>query len=256
MKFFKLHGAGNDFIFFSGIKNISKEKIVELCDRNFGIGGDGVIIIKRSRRHFDFEMKYFNSDGSEADFCANGGRCAVLLAYKLKYFEGNKCRFIAGDGEHSAEILSESNIKLEMKKPESYASGIKFKDIKSEFYFLNTGVEHVVGYYDDISSLDVDTLGRYIRNDHKFSNGTNVNFVQKINKNTLYIRTYERGVEAETKACGTGITAAGYLDMLITDDFRDRTLITINSIYMTVSYSKEKLFLTGPADLVFEGQIS
>ncbi|MBU4486840.1 MAG: diaminopimelate epimerase [Candidatus Delongbacteria bacterium] len=255
MKFYKLHGAGNDFIFFSGVKNIPKEKIIELCDRNFGIGGDGVITINKSRRQFDFEMKYFNSDGSEADFCANGGRCAVLLSHKLKYFEGNKCRFIAGDGNHTAEILSDGNIRLEMKKPESFASGIKFNGIKKEFYFLNTGVEHTVGYFNDIAAIDIDSIGKAIRYNQMFSNGTNVDLVQKINEHTLKIRTYERGVEGETKACGTGITAAGYLDMLLTQDFNERKIITINGVEMTVSLYKEILFISGPVKFVFEGQI-
>ena len=256
MKFYKLHGAGNDFIFLAGSKTIPKEKIVQFCDRNFGIGADGVIIITKLRRHYDFRMKYFNSDGSEADFCANGGRCAVRLAHTLNFFKGNKCTFIAGDGEHFAEILSDGNIKLQMKRPEGYAKGLKFKKAAGEFFFLNTGVEHTVGFFENISELDVEKLGREIRNDARYSKGTNVNFVQKADERTLKIRTYERGVEGETRACGTGITAAGYLDMMISDDFRARKVFTKDGIQLIVSLEKEKLFLSGPAELVFEGKIS
>lgn len=255
MKFYKLQGAGNDFIFLTGLKTIPKEKIVRLCDRNFGIGADGVIILTKLRRQYDFRMKYFNSDGSEADFCANGGRCAVLLAHNLNYFKGSKCKFIAGDGEHIAEILKDGSIKLQMKRPEGYAKGLKFKGVSEEFFFLNTGVEHTVGFFEDISKQNAEKLGRVIRYDARFSKGTNVNFIQKIEKHTLKIRTYERGVEGETRACGTGITASGYLDMILTNDFRKRKLLTRDGIQLIVSLEKDKLFLSGPAELVFEGEI-
>ncbi|HQO09783.1 MAG TPA: diaminopimelate epimerase [Clostridiales bacterium] len=255
MKFYKLHGAGNDFIFLAGNKKITPESIAKICDRNLGIGADGVINIKRSGRQYDFIMKYYNSDGSEADFCANGGRCAVKLAEKLMYFAGNTCRFKAGDGEHYAEILPDGDIKLEMKKPDSYAQGMKFSGVEGEFYFLNTGVEHTVGYFEDISKIDVDRTGKKIRFDGVFSKGTNVNFVQCKKDNTLLIRTYERGVEGETKACGTGTTAAGYLDMMVTGDSSERKVITVLGFELKVSFEKGKLFLTGPAELVFSGTI-
>jgi len=255
MKFYKLHGAGNDFIFFAGIRSLKKDKIIELCDRNYGIGADGIILITKSRSNFDFLMKYYNPDGFKADFCANGARCAVLLAHELNYFKKEKCRFRAGDGEHSAEILSDSRIKLQMIKPVSYAKGLKFGKVKEEFFFLNTGVEHTTGYFNDISKLDINKLGREIRYDPRFSNGTNVNFVQRSGKNILKIRTYERGVEGETRACGTGITASGYLDMMITNDFGIRKIITKDGIEMKVALEKGKLFLSGPAELVFEGVI-
>jgi diaminopimelate epimerase len=255
MKFFKLHGAGNDFIFFTGTDKPDESKIVFLCDRNFGIGADGVIFLSKSRGLHDFNMRYFNSDGSEVGFCANGGRCAVLLAGKVNYFKGQKCSFKAGDGLHDAHILKSGKIKLEMKRPDGYAAGIRFKGIKNKFYFLNTGVEHTIGYYDDIESIDVLSAGWLIRNDLRFSKGTNVNFVQKVSPDILKIRTYERGVEAETKACGTGITAAGYLDMLLSGDFRPRKLITVCGTELEVSLEKEKLYLTGPAEIVFEGEI-
>ena len=255
MKFYKLHGAGNDFVFFAGVRSLKKDKIIELCNRNYGIGADGIIIITKSRSNFDFLMKYYNSDGSKADFCANGARCAVLLAHELNYFKEKKCRFKAGDGEHSAEILSGGSIKLKMKKPNSYTKGLKFGKVKEEFFFLNTGVEHTVGFFEDISKLDVEKMGRVIRYDARFSKGTNVNFIQRLDKKTLKIRTYERGVEAETRACGTGITASGYLDMMLTDDFSARKIITADGIELKVYYEKNKLFLSGPAKLVFEGEI-
>ncbi|MDD3044951.1 MAG: diaminopimelate epimerase [Candidatus Delongbacteria bacterium] len=257
MKFYKLHGAGNDFIFFTGNKVMSGETIQKLCSRNFGIGADGVIIIRKSvSAGIDFTMKYYNSDGSEADFCANGARCSVLLASRSGYFKGNRCTFKAGDGKHESEILPGNKIKLEMKKPEKFAAGLKFKGFSQEFYFLNTGVEHVVGYTSHLDKLDIHNSGSIIRYDSLFSNGTNVNFVERTSPGKLRIRTYERGVEAETRACGTGITAAGWLDMVLTGNFGIRLITTVDGIELTVELENGKLFLTGPAELVFEGRIT
>jgi len=255
MTFYKLHGAGNDFIFFPEMKNIPAEKVRQLCDRNYGIGADGVILINKLHSFCDFKMRYFNSDGSKADFCANGGRCAVLLAKKLDYFKGNKCRFKAGDGEHAAEILNTGMIRMQMTKPASFVKDLIFEGFKNSFYFLNTGVEHTVGYFDDIDIIDINSIGKKIRHDQIFQNGTNVDFVQKTGKYILKIRTYERGVEGETKACGTGITAAGILDMFLTDDFSERKVITANGAEMFVTLKDNRLFITGPAVLVFEGNI-
>lgn len=257
MKFYKLQGAGNDFIFFTGKKILSRETIQKLCSRNFGIGADGVIIIRKSvSAGLDFTMKYYNSDGSEADFCANGARCSVLLASRSGYFKGNRCSFQAGDGKHEAELLPGNKIKLEMKKPEEYAAGLKFKGVSEEFYFLNTGVEHVVGYTSELDKLDIQNLGSIIRYNSLFSKGTNVDFVERISPRKLRIRTYERGVEAETKACGTGITAAAWLDMMLTGDLSKRQITTVDGIELTVEMEKGKLFLKGPAEFVFEGRIT
>ncbi|MCK4980000.1 MAG: diaminopimelate epimerase [Candidatus Delongbacteria bacterium] len=254
MKFYKMHGAGNDFIFFEGVGDISKQEIVRLCDRNLGIGADGIIFISRSNG-YDFKMEFFNPDGSKVDFCANGGRCAVLLASKLGYFLGRNTTFEAGDGIHEAEIFGDNIIKLKMTNPKDFQKDLRFPKIDSNFYFTNTGVEHVVGYFQDISSLDVDELGKAIRYDQRFPNGTNVNFVQKLGDNKLLIRTYERGVEAETKACGTGITAAGIIDMECSENKETRIINTILGYELKVEDIEGSVFLTGPAELVFEGKI-
>jgi len=190
-KFYKLHGAGNDFIFFEGKNDASEKEIIKLCDRNLGIGADGVIFISNSEEH-DFTMEFFNPDGSKVGFCANGGRCSVLLASKLGYFPENKTRFIAGDGIHDAELLENGIVRLKMREPKDFQQDLRFSSIDNDFYFINTGVEHVVGYFNDISTLDIESIGRKIRYDQKFPNGTNVNFVQKINSSELLIRTYER----------------------------------------------------------------
>ena len=254
MKFYKIHGAGNDFIFFEGDSNISQQEIIRLCDRNLGIGSDGLIFISRTEE-YDFKMDFFNPDGSKVDFCANGGRCAVLLASKLNFFSGKNTTFIAGDGVHEAELFDNDIVKLKMIAPKDFQKGLKFTNIDNDFYFINTGVEHVVGYFDDISSFDIHELGKAIRYDQRFPNGTNVNFVQKLSDGQLLIRTYERGVEAETKACGTGITAAGIIDMELSGNNETRNIKTVLGYELTVEDVEGSIFLNGPAELVYEGEI-
>ena len=253
MKFHKMHGAGNDFIFFERDSDISKQEIIRLCDRNLGIGSDGLIFISRTEK-YDFKMEFFNPDGSKVDFCANGGRCAVLLASKLNFFSGKNTTFIAGDGVHEAELLDNDIIKLEMIAPKNFRKDLRFSEIDNDFYFINTGVEHVVGYFDDIRSFDIHELGKIIRYDQRFPNGTNVNFVQKSSEGQLLIRTYERGVEAETKACGTGITAAGIIDMELSGSKETRVIKTVLGYELKVEEIEGSVFLTGPAELVFEGE--
>ena len=255
MKFYKLQGAGNDFIFFTDVFDPQEDKVVFLCDRHFGIGADGLIIITRGFASYDFNIRYFNSDGSEASFCANGARCAVLLAHKLGFFKGRECRFKAGDGFHTASLGVDGYVELQMKEPDGYREGLVFKGVPGSYYHLDTGVDHAVAFFDDIDSLDVDTIGSLVRYQKKFPNGTNVNFVQKNSDGTFNIRTYERGVEAETMACGTGITAAGYLDMMLTGDFSERTFTTVKDIKLKVFMRDGKLRLSGPAEIVFEGDI-
>ena len=254
MKFYKMHGAGNDFIFIEGECYISQQEIVRLCDRNLGIGADGIIFISNSEEH-DFKMEFFNPDGSKVDFCANGGRCAVLLASKLNFFLGRKTIFEAGDGIHEAEIFEDNIVRLKMINPKDFQKGLKFSDTDNNFHYINTGVEHVVGYFDDISLLNIEIIGKKIRYDQRFPNGTNVNFVQKSSDNQLLIRTYERGVEAETKACGTGITAAGIIDMKLSGDKETRAIKTVLGYELKVENIDDSVFLTGPAEIVFEGEI-
>lgn len=258
-----MHGAGNDFIFFEGDPEISSSGIKKICDRNLGIGADGIIFIKKDVK-FDFKMKYFNADGSEADFCANGGRCAVLLASVLKYFKSTHCTFIADDGEHEGSVLESGDILIKMIKAVDFKENISFKEIDNRFYFINTGVEHVVGFYDNIDDVDVNEIGSQIRNDNRFQNGTNVNFVQRSKNNILLIRTYERGVEDETKACGTGIVAAGLIDMKssennelkLAENNESRIIRTVLGYDLTVQKIEGSVFLTGPAELVYEGEIN
>ncbi len=212
MEFYKYQGAGNDFLIAdnrSGAISLSPEEIGRLCDRRYGVGADGLMLLEDSPEH-DFKMVYFNSDGSGGMMCGNGGRCMVAFAADMGC---SSFDFEAADGPHSAQILSasghEKTVRLKMKD----VSGIRMIDGNS--YFLDTGTRHYVRFVPDVAECDVVGEGRRIRNLPEFAPvGTNVNFVSVMpgghseSFRSIMVRTYEKGVEDETFACGTGITAA------------------------------------------------
>ena len=255
ISFSKYNGAGNDFILIDDRKNFivdNKSLISYLCDRHFGVGADGLIILKESN-NYDFEILHYTSDGNLGSLCGNGSRCAVLFAYN-KNIIGRKTVFKAFDGIHSAEILDDELIKMEMNVN---------SDIVSNSYgtWLDTGSPHLVIEKDDIDKLDVNNEGRLIRyNDFYKKEGVNVNFIEKISDDQFKIRTYERGVENETLACGTGSTASA-----ICMNFLGRTKsgkITmkckggdLNVQFNPSNKGYEEISITGPAKLVFDGRI-
>jgi len=259
--FQKWHGAGNDFIIIdnhTGIgSGLSKQDINWLCDRHFGIGADGLMLISPVKG-FDFSMEFFNSDGLPAEMCGNGGRCITAMAHTLGLFEG-KTRFIAPDGEHEAEILSGGWIRLKMKEVNSIEN-IKLDEYPGQnFISLNTGVPHLVWFVDDIENLDVNHYGRSLRNHRHFSPaGTNVNFVG-VSKNTLLVRTYERGVEAETLACGTGNVASAIAAEFLFNKGLSEYNCQARGGSLRVSFLREsvtrfnEVWLEGPAEKVFTG---
>jgi diaminopimelate epimerase len=250
--FSKYQGTGNDFILIDDRFNridLSGAKIKSLCDRKFGIGADGLILLQNDSDS-DFRMTYYNSDGNESSMCGNGGRCITAFAKKLGIINQTTC-FNAVDGIHEANC-NDTSVSLGMKNVSSIE---KFPD----YFFLDTGSPHVVKFIDDIDSFAVVEEAKKIRFSPKFSSiGTNVNFVQMVN-NKLLVRTYERGVEGETLSCGTGVTASALVA-------HHRGLIQRNNIViqtpggelsvqfvMTNPQHYEKIFLTGPATFVFEG---
>lgn len=202
-EFYKYHGAGNDFIIIDDRKKQFPEKdislIHHLCDRRFGIGADGLILLQ-SADGYDFRMVYYNADGNESTMCGNGGRCIVRFANDLGLI-ASEARFIAIDGSHEATLLSDQVI-LKM-------SDVHHLDKIENDYFLDTGSPHYVRYVENLGEFDVFKEGKAIRNTPRFiKEGTNVNFIETISDDQIAIRTYERGVEDETLACGTGVTAA------------------------------------------------
>ena len=204
LSFSKYQGTGNDFILIDNRENkirLSEMQIKQLCDRRFGIGADGLILI-RDLTGFDFEMNYYNADGNESSMCGNGGRCITAFARTLNRIK-DKAIFSAIDGRHEAIVTSEAPFIVKLKM-----SDVTAIEVQKDFVYLDTGSPHYVKFVVDVASFDVVSEGRKIRNSERFrEKGTNVNFVQTTDGG-LIVRTYERGVEDETLSCGTGVTAS------------------------------------------------
>jgi diaminopimelate epimerase len=258
ISFYKYHGAGNDFILIDNrdrsfpYKN-HPEKIEQLCDRHFGIGGDGLILIEHNNG-YDFEMVYYNADGYLGSMCGNGGRCAVAFAHYLDLTSAT-CTFLAADGPHQAEILRPDWVRLQIRD-------ITEIEVGSDFYFLDTGSPHYVRFVEKIEGLDVVAEGRKVRYNDRFKEkGTNVNFVEPIDGG-IKIATYERGVENETLACGTGITAAAIASYHhFKGQLKPPVAVEAKGGQLSVEFEVNKdqftkVWLSGPAEQVYTGQMS
>ena len=202
MKFYKYQGAGNDFVMIDNREQVMQitehKRIEQLCNRRFGIGADGLILIQ-NHPDYDFEMIYFNADGYQTSMCGNGGRCAVAFAKHLGIIN-TKTRFLAIDGEHEAIIEKEDWVELQM-------INVHQVEINEDNFVLDTGSPHYVTFVNDLADINVYQQGRAIRyNDRFHENGINVNIVENTPEG-ISVATYERGVEDETLACGTGVTA-------------------------------------------------
>ncbi len=264
ISFTKMSGAGNDFIIIDGDDNpeflFSEKTIQKLCDRHNGIGADGVILITSSEQ-YDFVMNYYNADGSTGSLCGNGARCAVKFAFNTKRIKDNSARFLSNNSEYCGKILEDGTIRINLNPPYDLRINIQLKAAGKDIaaHFINTGSPHVVIKVEELDNIPIETIGKEIRYLPEFvPGGTNVNFV-KIEKEEIHIRTYERGVERETLACGTGSVAAAII-CHETDGIK--TPVTI------LPRSKDKLFvnfdvrndefsnvsLTGPVKEVFKGQ--
>jgi diaminopimelate epimerase len=212
IKFAKMSGNGNDFIVIdnrNGSVKLTGAGIRALCTNHFSIGADGLILAEKATSGYDFYMKFYNNDGKQAEMCGNGGRCISRFAH-INGFAKKKMRFLAKDGAHDAEIMDNGNVKLRMIDPFDIKPLMKVKASGGVItgFFVNTGVPHFVTVVKNIDSVDVKKLGKELRFHRAFyPAGTNVNFVGKT-AGGFAIRTYERGVEDETLACGTGATAA------------------------------------------------
>lgn len=261
--FYKYQGAGNDFVMIDNRDEkfpVGTQIIKRLCDRKFGIGADGLILLQ-NHEGFDFEMVYFNADGNLASMCGNGGRCTAAFAKQLGI--GNvQYNFIAVDGPHKA-WFDGNKVSLQMKN-------VGQVSVNGSAFVMDTGSPHYVKFMDKIDGLDVFHLGKDIRNNAEFKDkGINVNFVQMDpgNQDHIHIRTYERGVEDETLACGTGIVASALA--LFYQSKQDNTTIRSKKIRVSAlggelevdyDYHPESgfsnIWLCGPAAFVFEGEIN
>lgn len=280
---YKYQGAGNDFVILDNRKadiSLTDQQINWLCDRRFGIGADGLMLLGAApadRPDLDFTMRYFNSDGPEGTMCGNGGRCLVAFAAHMGI---KKFEFNAIDGYHRADVLEYG--------PKRCIVHLKMRDLplldgKSQVhrlddgFFLDTGSDHFVGFVEDVDKYDVDTNGFRLRWDKRFPKGTNVNFVEVVESDRedarrgIKVRTYERGVEAETWACGTGVTASSIASFVNgVKTFTEKDEQGRRRIHFDIQARGDKLavdfiacgddafediYLTGPATKVFETDI-
>lgn len=256
--FVKYQGTGNDFIMLDNRNHLYDEMTIQqiqyLCHRKFGIGADGLIKIN-SADGFDFEVDYYNADGSKS-FCGNGARCSVMFAKSIHAFQGNSTRFLAIDGEHSAEIIQDE-VSLLMQDV------AEVRNLEANTYETNTGSPHYIKFVEDLSNENIVEFGKSIRyNDTYQANGINVNLVESVSDNVVKVQTYERGVEDETLSCGTGVTAVA-LSLAVKENQEGENLVHIETKggKLSVSFDrKEGMFtnihLIGPAMSVFQGEIT
>jgi diaminopimelate epimerase len=262
--FTKASGAGNDFVLVNNITGdpgINFERFaVAVCDRHFGVGADGLIILGKSSRA-DFTMLYYNADGSSGGMCGNGGRCIARFALK-EGVAGKNPRFEALDHIYDAEV-GESSVRLHMKDPADLRRGLVFSPGEKQMKgaFIDTGAPHAVIFEDNLAGLDVTKFGSAIRHDPRFgSPGANVNFVMIRNGSTVELRTYERGVESETLACGTGSVASA---LISSDMYALTSPVTVavrSGESLFVHFRKTgatwtDVFLEGSAHMLFEGRL-
>lgn len=253
--FYKYQGTGNDFVMIDN-RNLffPKERtdlIAFLCDRRFGIGADGLILLE-SDPTLDFKMVYYNSDGNESTMCGNGGRCLVAFAKQLGVIE-NTASFNAVDGVHHASV-KEGLVSLQMTDVSTIRD-------HGNYLFLNTGSPHHVQFVNNLNEMDVNKEGKKLRYGIYGASGSNINFVQQINSGENAIRTYERGVEGETYSCGTGVTAAA-IGIYQTKKQKNLPIVlhTKGGI-LSVRFKESQgvytdIFLEGPATFVYRGEIS
>ena len=258
LQFEKYQGAGNDFILIDGrntdYKKLNKATIAALCNRRFGIGADGLMLVLPLKA-YDFEMVYYNSDGGESTMCGNGGRCIAAFAHSIGA-AGRSMQFLAVDGPHEAHILDTGLVSLHM----SDVAGI---ETRGQDYFLNTGSPHYVSQVADAHKVDTYTEGRKIRYNTEFAaQGTNVNFVSILPENKLEVATYERGVEDETLACGTGVVACSLVAAGKLAIHKGGFDIKVKGGNLHVDFEGaphegfRNIWLTGPAVKVFSGSIN
>ena len=255
IQFFKYQGTGNDFIILDNrdrhYDGLSKEDVAFLCDRRFGIGGDGLMLLNTGEG-VDFVMTYFNSDGRESTMCGNGGRCLVRFANHAG-IEKELYRFLAIDGIHEARVEGK-NVALKMNDVSSI-------DKREDASVLDTGSPHYVAAVKDIKNFEVFEKGKAIRYNEEFKReGININFVEALSPSQIFVRTYERGVEDETFSCGTGVTAAALVFGQEGSGTKEMEVKTLGG-ELKVRFTKtaegySDIWLIGPAEAVFQGNIN
>lgn len=266
LHFYKMNGAGNDFVVIDNRDlsvSLSKERIEQLCDRHRGVGADGLLAVEPAENGADFRFRYYNADGGEAEMCGNGARCFGRFTAALMEEMPERVTFETLAGTLAAEIVEE-NIRIAMSEPKDLRldTGVTIPGLDAALHFLNTGVPHVVAFVEDLAGTEVVKHGAAIRYHQAFAPaGTNANFAKALAPGHIAIRTYERGVEDETLACGTGMVASALLHHLLTGAPSPVKVDVKGGDTLEIGFEKtgETTFanvtLTGPADFVFEGDI-
>jgi diaminopimelate epimerase len=264
VRFAKMNGAGNDFVVIDNrdeLLKLSARQIIRLCDRHRGVGADGVLLVEPPAGKADFRMRYYNSDGGEAEMCANGARCFARFASQVSGEKG-QLRFETPAGMVRAELY-DTRVKLELSTPKQMELNrmLEIEARRLAIHSVNTGVPHVVTFVDDLEATPVHDWGAQIRYHAAFRpNGTNANFVKQIEPGKIAVRTYERGVEGETLACGTGVTASGLVYSALHDLESPIHVLVRGGDWLEVGFQKggsgfQAVTLEGAADFVFEGTI-
>ncbi|WP_185882595.1 diaminopimelate epimerase [Blattabacterium cuenoti] len=259
--FLKYQGTGNDFIIidcrYQIIPYDNINLLKKLCNRHFGIGADGIILITKDKKNAnnDFYMKYYNSDGKESTMCGNGGRCAILFAKTMQISKNNMISFRAIDGQHYGKILTNNLVSIQMLNIDSHT--IK---INTKYIFLNTGSPHHIIFVQDINNINVNQCGKKIQFQY-LEKGVNVNFVKILKNNELAIRTYERGIEHETLSCGTGVVASVIASYQTNKINITKNILTYTNggklwvSFMIINNTYKDISLTGSTTFIFKGYI-
>lgn len=266
LRFTKMNGAGNDFILLDnreGGTSLDSAQIARLCNRHRGIGADGLLVVEKAQGKADWRMRYYNADGAEAEMCGNGARCFARFVHKLAPARNNTISFETPAGLITATLQNEA-VSLGMSDPSPLAEALEL-DVagqKLTVYSINTGVPHAIVFVDDLEGTDVAKVGAALRlHNHFQPRGTNANFVRQLGPQNLALRTYERGVEAETLACGTGVVASALTLAALTDVKSPVHVLVKGGDTLAVSFQRKgkrftHVVLTGPADFVFEGTVT
>ena len=270
IRFYKMTGAGNDFVMVDNRDGalshlLTHEHIARICNRRFGIGADGLIAIESARNEGDVRMRYYNADGGEAEMCGNGARCFTAFVSHLSGGKITKLCFETLAGTVRGLVNPDGSVSIRLTNPHGLKLNILPADniIPAPVHFLNTGVPHAVVFLPDVENIDLNTMGAYLRYHRTFAPaGTNADFATVLSDRHLRLRTYERGVEGETLACGTGITATALLHAVLTGAASPIKVDAAGGDTLSVAFTRigstefSDVTLTGPATIVFCGEIS
>ncbi len=266
--FMKLSGAGNDFVIINNLNSIVDSTdsqfmnfVTKICQRRMSVGADGVLLVEPSQ-DVDFRMRYYNADGGEVETCGNGARCISKFAF-LQGIASEKMRFLTNAGIYEAEVVND-NVKVRMSDPTDIRINVPLKldDGMHEIGFTNSGVPHVIFFVDDLESTDVFDMGQQTRYHNDFKpDGTNANFIHIHSEELLEIRTYERGVENETLACGTGSIASAIVSAVLGKVQSPVSVKTASGVVLKIHFDLENetaknVFLEGDARVIFAGELT